>query len=198
MKRRSLNTDDQELWNQVAKTAKPLHGPSKKRALPSQLKPKKSSTPRVADPAPIMPFNIGERAGSAAETHDLKPSIASALSRNPVQMDAKAYGKMRRGKLGPEATIDLHGMTLQQAHPALVGFVLNGHSRGLRLLLVITGKGKKSRDDGPIPRQMGVLRHQVPQWLRMAPLAPLVLQVTEAHIKHGGGGAYYVYLRRRK
>ncbi len=198
MKRRSLNSDDQELWNKVAKTAKPLHSAAKKRALPITSKPKKSPTPRISDPAPIMPFRVGERAGGAAPKHDLKPSITSALASSPVQMDAKAYGKMRRGKLGPEDTIDLHGMTLHQAHPALIGFVLNGHARGLRLLLVITGKGKKSRDDGPIPRQMGVLRHQVPQWLRMAPLAPLVLQVTEAHIKHGGGGAYYVYLRRRK
>lgn len=198
MKRRSLNSDDQELWNKVAKTAKPLNGGPKKRALPTVLKPKKSQSPRIFEPVPIMPFRVGERANAPPEKHDLKPSIATALANNPVQMDAKAYGRLRRGKLGPEDTIDLHGMTLHQAHPALIGFVLNGHARGLRLLLVITGKGKKSRDDGPIPRQMGVLRHQVPQWLRMAPLAPLILQVTEAHIKHGGGGAYYVYLRRRK
>ncbi|TMV57687.1 DNA mismatch repair protein MutS, partial [Thioclava sp. BHET1] len=58
------------------------------------------------------------------------------------------------------------------------------------------GKGKGGMDDGPIPRQRGILRRQVPQWLRMAPLCPLVLDVTEAHFRHGGGGAYYVYLKR--
>jgi DNA-nicking Smr family endonuclease len=67
----------------------------------------------------------------------------------------------------------------------------------LRLVLVITGKGKPAPDHGPIPTRTGVLRHQVPHWLRMAPLGPAVLQVTESHLKHGGGGAYYVYLRRR-
>ncbi|MGL4321553.1 MAG: Smr/MutS family protein, partial [Paracoccaceae bacterium] len=107
------------------------------------------------------------------------------------------FGKMTRGKLAPEARIDLHGMTLSEAHPELISFILNAHSAGLRLVLVITGKGKPKADHGPIPYRTGVLRHQVPQWLRLPPLGPAVLQVSEAHLKHGGSGAFYVYLRRR-
>jgi len=75
---------------------------------------------------------------------------------------------------------------------------LNAQSAGLRLVLVITGKGRPGADHGPIPRPHGVLRHQVPQWLRLPPLGPAVLQVAEAHLKHGGSGAYYVYLRRQR
>ena len=67
----------------------------------------------------------------------------------------------------------------------------------MRLVLVITGKGKRRDDTGPIPQRVGALRHQVPQWLRLPPLGPAVLQITEAHLKHGGSGAYYVYLRKR-
>ncbi len=63
-------------------------------------------------------------------------------------------------------------------------------------MLVITGKGKRSADPGPIPTPRGVLRHQVPQWLSMPPLAQAVLQITPAHLSHGGEGAYYVYLRK--
>jgi len=114
-----------------------------------------------------------------------------------VQMDAKKHLQMTRGKLDPEARIDLHGMTLAEAHPELIRFILNAHAAGMRLVLVITGKGKQTPDHGPIPQRMGVLRHQVPHWLHMAPLGPAVLQVREAHLKHGGGGAYYVYLRKR-
>jgi DNA-nicking Smr family endonuclease len=66
----------------------------------------------------------------------------------------------------------------------------------LRLVLVITGKGKAKSQPGPIPARVGVLRHQVPQWLRLAPLRPLVLHVEPAHRRHGGEGAYYVKLRR--
>ena len=113
-------------------------------------------------------------------------------------MDRKAHRKMTSGKLEPEAKIDLHGMTLAEAHPELIRFILNSQDRGRRLVLVITGKGKMSHDDGPIPQRQGVLRHQVPQWLRMPPLGPAVMQVSQAHLKHGGAGAYYVYLRRTR
>jgi DNA-nicking Smr family endonuclease len=112
-------------------------------------------------------------------------------------MDAKTHGKMTRGKLAPEARIDLHGMTLAEAHPELIRFILNAQAQGLRLVLVITGKGKRRDDPGPIPQRVGALRHQVPHWLRLPPLGPAVLQISEAHLKHGGAGAYYVYLRRR-
>lgn len=124
------------------------------------------------------------------------PGISERMARQPVQMDKKAFGRLKRGKLLPEGKIDLHGMTMEQAHPALTGFLLRAHGEGKRLVLVITGKGKSKPDDGPIPTRRGVLKHQVPQWLAMAPLRSVVLQVAEAHLKHGGTGAYYVYLRR--
>jgi DNA-nicking Smr family endonuclease len=113
-------------------------------------------------------------------------------------MDAKAHARMTRGKLVPEARIDLHGLTLAEAHPDLIRFILNAQSAGCRLVLVITGKGKQKPDHGPIPQRIGILRHQVPLWLRQMPLGPAVLQITEAHLKHGGSGAFYVYLRRTR
>ncbi len=86
-------------------------------------------------------------------------------------------------------------MTLAEAHPELIRFLLNAHAQGLRLVLVITGKGKAMFE--PVARPTGALRHQLPHWLRLPPLNHIVLQVTEAHLKHGGSGAFYVYLRRR-
>ena len=111
-------------------------------------------------------------------------------------MDKKTFSKMRRGKLVPEGKIDLHGMTLDQAHPALTRFILTSQARGLRLVLVITGKGDRNDPYDPMPRQRGVLKRQVPMWLKMAPLSLIVMDVNEAHLRHGGGGAYYVYLRK--
>ncbi|MCG6901727.1 MAG: Smr/MutS family protein, partial [Rhodobacter sp.] len=63
---------------------------------------------------------------------------------------------------------------------------------------VITGKGRDKDQDGPIPVRRGVLKHQVPHWLTTPPLNLMVLQISEAHLKHGGTGAYYVYLKRRR
>jgi DNA-nicking Smr family endonuclease len=111
-------------------------------------------------------------------------------------MDAKLHTRMTRGRLAPEARLDLHGMTLAEAHPELVRFVLGAQAQGLRLVLIITGKGKPPPDHDPLPRRTGLLRHQVPVWLRQPPLGPAVQQVAEAHLRHGGAGALYVYLRR--
>lgn len=109
-------------------------------------------------------------------------------------MDPKTHRRMAKGKMAPEARLDLHGLTLAAAHPELIRFILSSHADGRRLVLVITGKGKG--DHGPLPTRPGALRHQVPHWLHMPPLAPVVQQVTAAHHRHGGEGAYYVYLRR--
>ncbi|NIY96604.1 Smr/MutS family protein, partial [Salipiger sp. HF18] len=80
----------------------------------------------------------------------------------------------------------------------LVRFILMSVTRGLRLVLVITGKGLREDPHDPMPRRRGVLKTQVPQWLRMPGVSHAVLQITEAHGKHGGSGAYYVYLKKRR
>jgi DNA-nicking Smr family endonuclease len=111
-------------------------------------------------------------------------------------MDRRTFTQLKRGKSKPEARIDLHGMTAARAHTALTAFVLRAHAEGRRLVLVITGKGD-AEGGGLYPEARGVLRRQVPHWLELPPLGPIILQVTEAHQRHGGSGAFYVYLRRR-
>lgn len=200
-RRRTLRPEEEELWQAVARTARPLHPGTK--AFLSRMDgmatvPLPETKPPEAEVAKtwLEPFRLGQKA-RITPRHDIAPPLAENLKAAPLQMDAKLHGRMLRGKLVPEARIDLHGMTLSEAHPELIRFVLNAQSAGMRLVLVITGKGKRGEDHGPIPQRIGALRHQVPQWLRLAPLGPAVLQVTEAHLKHGGSGAYYVYLRRR-
>lgn len=193
-RRRTLRPEEEELWRSVARTARPLH---EHPIFHPPVEPAPSEPPPLAPAKPrISPFILGEKVRKP-ERHVLAPALPDLLAAAPLQMDAKTHGKMTRGKLAPEARIDLHGMTLSEAHPELIHFILNAQSAGLRLVLVITGKGKRRDDTGPIPQRVGALRHQVPQWLRQPPLGAAILQVTEAHLKHGGSGAYYVYLRRR-
>lgn len=188
-----LNPDDLELWRKVTERTEKLDlnslfTPEIDAPAPSVSALKKARSIVIGDPKPKP-----RRA-----THDLVPSLPDQLGAAPVQMDRKAFGKMKRGKLKPEGRIDLHGMTLDRAHPALSRFIMSAHRSGKRLVLVITGKGKQRDEGGPIPVRHGVLRHQVPQWLAMPPLSSVVLQITQAHVSHGGGGAYYVYLRRQR
>lgn len=197
MTRRRLTSDEIDLWRKVVENAERLHPErdetSDARPLPlPKPKPVKAVKPR------IEPFNLGQTAKAHPVRHDFKPGLPESLSSASIQMDRKAFTRMKRGKLRPDARIDLHGMRVDTAHPALTRFILSAQASGHRLVLVITGKGKTSRDDGPIPTPRGVLKHQVPQWLQMPPLSQAVLQISTAHISHGGDGAYYVYLRRSR
>ncbi|MGB0798526.1 MAG: Smr/MutS family protein [Planktomarina sp.] len=188
---RKLKPDERALWNQVADTTIPLT-PTRVEVFepvaPKQVKRAK----KLVEASPITPFQIGTKAQA-------KTTMANyGLSKPTPTMDAKAFGKLTRGQLRPEATMDLHGLTLNEAHPALMDFILGSAQLQRRLVLVITGKGKSKRDVGPIPERKGMLRYHVPQWLRQAPLSGHILEVTQAHQKHGGAGALYIYLRRRR
>ena len=195
MKGRKPRDEELALWKKVTDRITPIEPARLEPA--AILKPAQPKTDKpAAQPKPITPFKMN--GGKALVKDNLAPSIGQALKTQPVQMDKKAFRQLQRGKLKPDARIDLHGLTLDRAHTKLTSFVMSSHASGKRLLLVITGKGKHRDSPGPIPVRHGVLRHQVPEWLRLAPLNSVVLQVTQAHISHGGGGAYYVYLRRSR
>ncbi len=191
MSRRHLRPDEEDLWRKVTETTQRLR--AERRVQNTMLPAKEAEKPRHG---PIERFELGEKSQSRAPGHDLATGVRDHVAQAPLNMDRKTFGKLKRGKVTPEAKLDLHGMTLDQAHPALTRFILRAQSGGKRLVLVVTGKGKHRDDGGPIPTRQGVLRHNVPQWLRQPPLVHAVIQVSEAHLKHGGGGAYYVYLRR--
>lgn len=197
MSRRRIRPEELELWQQVARSAQRLPGRPLRDERPL-TKPSAAKPAQKADPVLLEPFTLGTSSSGRSETYTAPMSVGDRLAKAPVKMDAKSFGKLKRGKLVPEARIDLHGMTLDQAHPELNRFVLNAYTRGLRLVLVITGKGQRHDPYDVMPLRRGVLKQQVPQWLRMAPLSSAVLQVSEAHQRHGGAGAYYVYLRRQR
>jgi DNA-nicking Smr family endonuclease len=195
-KPRHLSPEEKALWDHVTRNDARMHAEAPAPAPVVSVDPPVVRVPAVTAP-PLPRFSIGEKADHR-RSNDLLPGLAEDMARAPLRMDAKSFGKMAKGKLVPEARIDLHGMTLSEAHPALREFILHSHGVGRRLVLVITGKGKIRDDFAPMPVREGVLRHQVPQWLLMAPLRGLVLQVAPAHVRHGGAGAYYVYLRRQR
>ena len=179
-RRRRLSPEEEALWKRIARTTNPMQKPRMAKAPPKQPdKPKAETEPSWSPPD----FKVGER---SVPTATRIPAPA-----NPVNMDRKAYTKLKRGKSAPEARIDLHGMTAATAHTALTAFLLRAYGEQKRLVLVITGKGRP--DQG---QRVGVLRREVPHWLDQPPLRQIVLQTTQAHQRHGGSGALYVYLRR--
>ncbi len=121
------------------------------------------------------------------------------MGRAEPGLDRRNAERLRRGERAPEARIDLHGMTAERAHAALDRFIGRALSERRRLVLVITGKGAKIRDEDAAPFMRsgeGVLRQQVPRWLRSGPHARRIVGIYQAHMRHGGAGALYVYLKK--
>lgn len=175
--------DDNSLWQRFTRDINPLR---KRPAAPKAPKDEKKKKPAVpAKPAERIMIEPG-----------LKP-IGAPAPATPPQLDGRTETKLKRGQLRIEATLDLHGMTQARAHAALRDFVMAAQASGKRCVLVITGKGNsKKSSDAWFDGVEGVLKQQFPVWLAEAPLNRLVLKHMPAQPKHGGGGAFYVYLKR--
>ena len=106
-----------------------------------------------------------------------------------ADVDKRTFDRLRRGQLRPEARLDLHGMTQDQAHKALMKFIEGSQEEGRRCVIVITGRGRVSEGGG-------VLRREVPGWLNSPGIRSIVLAVSMATPRDGGSGAMYVLLRR--
>ncbi len=115
---------------------------------------------------------------------ELRPGIAADL-------DARTMERLRRGRLRPEARLDLHGMTQDEAHRAVNGFIATSRSAGRRCVIVITGRGRAKLGGG-------ILREQTPRWLNLQPTRGNILGFAEAQPKDGGAGALYVLLRKTR
>ena len=162
---------------------------------------KKGARPRKVSPPAKLPEQA-KASGAGA-----KPEQAQAPrtpTRRTVGIDGNTAERLRRGQLEPQARLDLHGMSERDAHRALITFVRAARARKLRLLLVVTGKGAGQRkqdsqatfDLGLDMQARGILRSLTPRWLREPGLAEMVADIREAHRRHGGSGALYVYLRK--
>ena len=117
------------------------------------------------------------------------PTVADIGHGRATGIDRRSAERLSRGRLPIEARLDLHGMTQATAFEGLTKFIAWAESSGKRCVLVITGKGLASG---------GVLRDQVPRWLNLPPNRARVLAFDYARQQHGGSGALYVLLKRRR
>ncbi len=96
------------------------------------------------------------------------------------------FGKLRRGRYEPEATLDLHRHTVEEARGELWDFLRECRDSQLRAVMVLHGKGDRSP-------KAGVLKSFVAHWLRDI---PDVLAYHSAQPYHGGAGALYIMLKK--
>ena len=103
------------------------------------------------------------------------------------EIEHKQRRRLSRGRTDLDGTLDMHGMTLVEAETALQAFIAYHRAQGHYWVLVITGKGVRGE---------GRLRKALPDWLARPPLSQAIAAYDQAAIPHGGGGAFYLRLRR--
>lgn len=174
--------DEDALWAKVTASAAPLKGrrPPSKLEKPRRLPP--SPKPRQASPV-------------AAKTPPASPPAAVK-----APLDRKTARELEKGRIEVEARLDLHGMRQRDAHAQLKRFLKTAQAKGLKHVLVITGKGASLEASKSFyaEDERGVLRNAVPHWLAEPDFAGLVVSVSPAPRRLDGEGALYVRLRRRR
>ena len=174
---------DAHLFEASMRDVKPLKAKRRARAVPK--------------PAPVVAAPVAEKPilYTAKAPRGLPPSPKPAAAPKPQApgLDGSTERKLTRGLLEIDATIDLHGMTQAQAHSTLDRFIGRHVNQASRVLLVVTGKGKVGAQG-----EGGVLKRQMPEWLMAGPYASRILRIVTAARGHGGGGAFYVLLRRKR
>jgi len=195
--RRHLTDEERKLWRAVTKDAKPI----------SRRPADETEAPRE-EPHKERHHALPVRPQSLAPLHAAKPAPPHRPTEPPplTGLDRRTSQRLARGQMEVEATLDLHGHGQEAAHRALTGFIGTARARGLRCVLVITGKGASpyarhtlhGASFYEVPERQGVLRSAVPRWLNEAELRAHVSGFQPAHPKHGGGGAFYVWLRKKR
>jgi DNA-nicking Smr family endonuclease len=169
-RRRRLNEDERTLWDAITRSVRPLG-----RSL------------AVSPTRPAPPAHARSVVRKAAPVPKPPPRL------EPLERRQKQ--RLARGVVPIDARLDLHGRTQGEAYAALLRFLRRAQTDGAKFALVITGKGAAARDNWI---ERGVLRRQVPLWLKLPEFRAYVTAFEEAHVGHGGAGALYVRLRRRR
>jgi DNA-nicking Smr family endonuclease len=174
MSKRRLSDEERVLWQGVTRSIAPLRRPPQPEAPEPPAAP--AAAKRQPKPSPLVATSPVQR--------PTRPPALAPLGR-------RLRKRVARGSQSIDGRLDLHGLTQAEAHDALTGFLRAGQARGAGVVLVITGKGDPHGE-------RGVLKRQVPMWLRLPELRGMIVGFESAGTGHGGEGALYVRLRRAR
>lgn len=173
---RDITPDEKNLWEEITRADKPLKKRGRVTTKPKITAKKIEAAPR---PQASIPYNA-------------LPELSSGEYAN---IDRNTQERFRKGEMDIDGRLDLHGFTRDEAREMVAGFIVSHYSRGSRFLLIITGKGTFHKAEG---ERGGVLRDSFPGWLSEPDIRPYILAFDTAKARHGGSGAFYVLLRRKR
>lgn len=180
------------MWSRATKDVRPL----------PRRKPVAAPRPEPLPAAP--PRKSGAAAGASADIArpQKTPRQISARSSVFAAGDPKIEARARRGRAAVERAIDLHGLRQDAARRRLERFLTDASADGVRCVLVITGKGARAEgareDPGELQSPRGVLRARFLDWIEEEPLRAVIARAATAAPRHGGAGAFYLFLKKRR
>lgn len=175
-RRREVTAEEEALWRAFVARAGIL--PMR----PEEAAVTDPPAEREGQPPPAPMIELPQRPPARPLLPDLSPTVM------PAGIDRRRWDDLRRGRLRPERTLDLHGRRAAEAHAAVRAFLTAAHASGLRCVAIVTGKGTGEAG--------GVLRRELPHWLNAPDLRALILAM--AHPHGGNYGAVHLLLRRRR
>ncbi len=179
---RGLSLEEAALWARLASTVTPLTGRR-----------------HVAPPPAVRLAIRREPTESRDERPDAPPPKQSAAVRptGAQGLNAGWDRKLAKGQVAPDFTLDLHGCTLDAAHSRLLHGLAQAKTMGARLVLLVTGRPRPVDPADRMDRR-GAIRAKVVDWLSVSEHAHDVAAIRGAHPRHGGQGALYIVLKRRR
>ena len=188
---RRLSAEESALWRKVSESVTPLE----------RRKPRVAAIaedPPAGPVAPQLPTKIPRKVASPpAKAAPLRSDPPPRPAQDKVGLDASWERKIVRGGLEPDFSLDLHGSTLDQAYARLMHGLSQARAMGARVVLIVTGKPRPSEaaDRGGT---RGAIRAKIIDWLGASEHASAIAAIRGAHRRHGGQGAIYVVLKRRR
>jgi DNA-nicking Smr family endonuclease len=185
-KPKNLTSEDEKIWENYSQNV-------------SKIIQKKKITQQSKQLNLENGFDLENKQNYLNRTSNKKIGNQDNFFDDKLLIDKKVYSRLKKGRLRPSKTLDLHGLRYVDAKFHVLTFIRSAYNDNQRLVLIITGKGKYTKNDITYVsnERSGVLRQALPTWLKDNNIRSLILNFTSAHFSHGGSGAFYVYLRKK-
>ena len=180
---RGLTADEAQAWEKVAATVEPIH----------HISDAARSAPEPALTTPAVSHFKRKPTPTAARPQHMPPPP----KRPPNSLDGSWDKRLKSGAIQPDVTLDLHGHNLDAAYDRLMSGVAQARAMDARTILLVTGKPRPV-DPADRGTKRGAIRAKVLDWLAASSYHSAIAAVRRAHIRHGGDGALYIVLRRKR
>lgn len=194
---RRLSSDETALWRKVAETVTPLERRPRANLVREEVPAPPQGASATTQPPPGAQ---APRQPALVRVSVHPPATRRAAPTRPGEqqaLDGSWERKFARGTIDPDFSLDLHGATLDQAYMRLMRGLTQAKAMQARVVLVVTGKARpiEAADRG---KARGAIRAKIVDWLAASEHASDVAAIRGAHRRHGGPGALYIVLKRRR